>query len=1129
MPAGYESYQMGDANADPLSRGPNEIGYADMMRYQMISQYQQSLTNPQSRMAQYQTAQVMGGGRFQYGLNAGQPDNRFFRRQADLNRGAVTSAVAGVSLNQAAFSLTAAGLEAAGIGAKMAGGAFLGGLVAPMAISAIPMHFINKGIMNSVERQRTMQTMAADVEQYRNNIGLQGAGYGTMSQLGQNLMSSAYNRGNFFNPQQQMDVLKTGLANDMLTARGKGSAVGDIKTFEKNFKELLTTTEMVVKTLKTTKEGGLAVIKEMQQQGFGTMGQIQSGVFAAQAYGNVTGLGAQNMLQLGAAGAAATQGTPWKASAGASMYQAGALMTGMMAKSGSAMANTVQMAGGVAQAGATLAQAQMNIMQSGIGSRVVAYMMNGKGELDTGRMERFMKGGVSGYEVNMGAANTGYALSLSGNRVLFGRKKNEILNTLANSNPEFLARAMQSTYESWSANRMYASEAAKRQAFAKMYSGGDERTENLLADWIGTPKAFGAMAVERKAAEAAARMPMLAPAFQTKLKEFEYKNFGGLMRIGSGAYADVNAAMSGVQAGFGAASRGVKWGVTGAVERLLSPIAPGGIWGRGGVGNVQEGYRNMYGLNLNIDKQNLELYSQMSKKARAALGKTPDINLKNEYGIDVNEIVKNSDNTQLSYLMGTLRTGIFNNRIGGVMNDPGFLNITELKKHSSSWNRIKDNQSVVSTELFLQLSKRIPTVNKQAYDALAGWEQYQKDNSGRQGALASAQMHAQFMNYKETQRIDNMIKNEDNGTGGYSLTQRNRDVMAARRADVAMKDIAKTSNIDVSTGIASVDLATAEKNARRDIRKFFGTDVEDRKRLAEANAGASFISKNAAILAASAPPLAGIIAGIGLINRFGGSTISAQAAAAYKEAQFMLKTGVRETDPMKKLEAWKAALKAATPGQLKEWEAADIIPRSYQKGDETITGQQQAFEAADKLSKRVVGNVKSKEVQAALEGLVKREAEAGGGLKTEAARNFILAGGAGVLDRDAIKDIASTFVMSTADVKGLYKQGGTSLVMALQNSAGKNYQGDPTRINMQMIMDQITKIRKGDKTAFYKLGAEDTGTKAKSPEEAQRNLEWEYMRLAQQGLKTDPSNAGRGLDTMVHAPVLNYWANRWVM
>jgi len=441
----------------------------------MISQYQQGTVQPKSMTLGMQR-QVMQDPRFQYGVPGGQ-DPRHYQRQAELRRMGVGSAIAKTAMDIGGWEASAGIASAAGMGA-------LGGIAFPMIAGTAALYMPMRGINNAMDRQRFMHGMAADIEQYRETLGFRGGlSYNQATNLAGRMQRSMY-QGGFFNKDQQSQIHKIALSNNMISARGGGAASGTLRQYERNFEELKDTTEEVVKLLQTTIEGGMSVIKELQNSGFGSMGRIRQQIRQAKAFGGVTGLGTQNMMQIGAAGARAVQGTPWSANVGASMYQSGAAQAATLSRAGPAGSYAVQRVGGIAAAGGVLANAAMNVLSSGMGTKAVAYAMKPDGTIDEARMNRLMSGKVGAYEMVVGASERGYAMGPSG-RVLFERNKEDALNSMSDIGR---TQMVNRTFEAWGQGR-YGTTDAKAWVFAGQFTN-NQRDQRLFAESLLRPKGF---------------------------------------------------------------------------------------------------------------------------------------------------------------------------------------------------------------------------------------------------------------------------------------------------------------------------------------------------------------------------------------------------------------------------------------------------------------------------------------------------------------------------------------------------------------------------------------------------------------------------------------------------------------
>jgi hypothetical protein len=473
-------------NIDPFASFDNRMRYQDMVQYQMISQYQQSIITPQA------TSQMrdMARGEYQYGTG---DDNamRYYQRQREMSRiGRAGSMVSGFS----SFGIPAA----VDLAASSAGMGFMASMGAAFTVGAIPGYLITKGVDRTIERQRLMHSMALDLEQYRGNLGLNSAlSYGDATALSSRILGGMGpgagegplgGTGAFFNREQQSRIHKIAVSNNMLNARGYGADSGTMKQYEKNFEDLKKTTEDVVKLLQTTIEGGMSVIKNLQNSGFRNMKDIQAQVRQAKAFGGITGMGAENMMMVGAAGAQAVQGTPWSAAVGANMYQQGAAQAGLMSRGSATGQYAVDRVGGIAAAGGAIARFQMNMFSSGMGTKAVAYMMNPDGSVNNSNFNRMVSGKAGAFDIVAGAGALGY--SMGPNRVLFEKKKEDFLN-----NPNYKGWQRDATimnvFKAWGASKPGSME-AKAWVFAGQGTN-DQRERRLISDYLLAPKGFDMM------------------------------------------------------------------------------------------------------------------------------------------------------------------------------------------------------------------------------------------------------------------------------------------------------------------------------------------------------------------------------------------------------------------------------------------------------------------------------------------------------------------------------------------------------------------------------------------------------------------------------------------------------------
>jgi len=602
---------------NPFAALDNTIRYNDMIKNQIISQYQQNAISPAS-LSMQQQRMVATDPKYQYGVEGGQ-DTRTYQRNAELAKMSYSSMAANATLGMATYGIASPFGAVASTFLKTTALRYvpfaptiLGGMALPMAAAAALAYIPGKAINQAVERQRFIHSTASDIEQYREGLGFNSPlGIGSATNLAESLQRTMY-QGGFFNTEQQSRIHKIGLSNNMISSRG-GKAGGTIQQYEKNFIELRDTTAEVVKLLKTTIEGGMSVMKELQQSGF-SVGAIKGQIRQAKAFGNLTGLGSQNMLQIGAAGAASVQGTPWSASVGASMYQSGAAQAATIANANRSGAYAVQRVGGTAAAGAMIATAQMNVLSSGLGTRGVAYAMNTNGTIDNSRMARLLSGKASAYEIESGASQRGYGMGISG-RALFERNKEDFLNNLSD---EGRVAMTQQLFQKWGTQR-YGTEEAKAWVFAGKYTN-DIREQRLLSESLLRPKGFDRMMAENEAVTAG---------LQLKGSRRDFLPTPSIMtRFGERTLYESQRITAGIGSVFALPEQAFNY------VRDLTPFA------KTPYVNLETITRNKYGLNVNLQAGMAERLSGLTTKDISEIPTIPRIkNLKAETGMDLEKML----------------------------------------------------------------------------------------------------------------------------------------------------------------------------------------------------------------------------------------------------------------------------------------------------------------------------------------------------------------------------------------------------------------------------------------------------------------------------------------------------------
>ena len=430
------NYRSQGVPSDPFQAMDNYINYQQLVEAQRADQYTQNLSLPPD-MSQHQMFLTLTQSKYRQYRDASSQEQmmRMYQRKLDIQR----ETYAGNLLSQ---SIGFGGM-AAGIGFLGLGGAAL----------TLP---VTASLDTEIRRRQFAANLSTDLDLYRRRIGGDFS-YQQNSMLGRQLQREMYagkyvrpgETGSFFNSEQQMSIMKTGLSTGLLTAQnqdvdkmmtrngGKLDAnilssmrsSGTTKQFAKNFEMLRDTTKEVVQLLQTTLEGGMSVIKELQQTGFKSIGEIRNQVMQAKAFGDISGLGTQNMMLVGRAGSLAVQGTGWAASTGASMFQYSATTAALQAQQNPEMSRAVARVGGIANAGSILGANKLNILNTGMGTRIVASMMNANGTLNPEMLDKLSSGQLSGYSVTSRASAVGMGLGIGG-RAMFPLTKQKMFESL---------------------------------------------------------------------------------------------------------------------------------------------------------------------------------------------------------------------------------------------------------------------------------------------------------------------------------------------------------------------------------------------------------------------------------------------------------------------------------------------------------------------------------------------------------------------------------------------------------------------------------------------------------------------------------------------------------------------------
>ena len=1168
MPNPYDQVPLGRQN-DQMNAPDNNINYSDMTRFQLVSQYQQYVTDYPRSSSSY--ARMLSQPRFQYGTNG--QDTRFYERQQQMNNMSYGAGIAKTGMDLGSYSLTSWATSRAmtSLGTQaalrasmgMIGGGIAGftiGTVAPMAVTAAPLYFINKGVERTLERQRAMQSISADVEQYRERLGMSNLSSSQASTLGSNLTSSMYARGQFFDPVKQQEILKYGLANDMLSGKRAGMVTGDIKTFEKNFNELLKTVTEVSKTMKVTAQGAMAVVKEMQQSGFGTMGQIGTSVISAKAFGSMTGIGAQNMLSIGAAGAQAAQGTPYWSTAGSAMYMGGAAMAGYMARGNDPRtAKSVQMAGGVAQAGGIIAQTQMNIMQSGMGARMIASVMNQQGKIDPAALQNLLQGNQSGHDIVTRASQIAHGWG-SGGRVMFARNRSEAANQIA-EDPVMAARFAMANFNAWGSNKRGTRE-EQAQAFAQTFVQGGQREQNLYADWLLSNKGFGQMNAEQDVARAVANEPGPLEGFISKgWRKFSNTGWrGGLVRAGETAAEAGSQAVNDITQGWAGFKRKTANITMDFLENLGGGIAPYGMFNRGRLGTVESGYKNLLGLNnVNITKADLKELSGLTGAQRAAGGLIT--NTENTMGWQLN--IAGKSNLQLNTLFTDMRTAIGNGTTAQLFRQSDFLESAGITKDSAIYKTIMKDPTRAQQLVFNMLGSASATATtemKNAVKATTNLNKFIESNPEKESEIKRISERFNNLSLQEINRLD------IGPTVGPASIKQQTNALLKQNLN-AQRTLRTLNGVDIS-GIG--DFASANsvlKRVNADALSAMGLGPGMMPRINASNAGLGLATGlGVSALAAGVGAALGtfILPGVGTAAGWAaGAALAGGMTGGYLGTGYFAKKGIRNAVGRisgigdikgREAEAMAAIAQKMALGEfnIRGDEGDDIKSELIKKQKDVIrtfglrdTGKWS--DAWDDWTTRFGDKAKDWANAARNSQQLQQVTGANNAtmrflksINTDASTlkdvaDYLDPAKAGVLQGSAPSTSVAAALgqalggIGAAEVQKLAKSG---QLAERVYSANKTDIGQISRI--KMITDELQRLQEHrDKgNAFYR----DENGKERAVSSIEKAEDYYMKKMSieqaiQKGKETTTGEAaqGKSLGGVVAAPILNYWNNKWSM
>jgi hypothetical protein len=1146
VPLGQQTNQLGAPD--------NYIQQSDMTRFQMISQYQsQNYISDFPRSSHNYTMQLSNP-RFNYGTNG--IDTRFYQRQNQMQSntlGASLATATNVWAPMAPMAAPGLGL-AAGIGMGV-------GL-------AIPAYFVQKGIDRTIQRQRAMQQMSSDVEQYREQLGMPGMSMSQASSIGSNLTRSMFSPGQFFNPQKQQEILRYGLTNDMLSSKGRGMVTGDAKTFEKNFQELMETVTKVSKTMKVTAEGAMSVIKEMQMGGFGTMGQIRGSVTSAHAYGSMTGLGASNMLQIGAAGAQAVQGTPYSASAGAQMYMGGAAMAGHLAKGNDPRsAKSVEMVGGVAQAGGIIGQTMMNIMQSGMGARVLASVMTKDGKLDVSALSNLNKGTQSGHDIITRASQRAHGWGSGGN-VMFARNRSEVADQIA-QDPILAAQLASANFNAWRSNRRGTRE-QQAQAYAQTFVAGGQREQNLFADWMLSSKGLSDMNSEQFVSKNLANQVGPGPSGWKRFGKavlgdanIPLEQLGESLTYGWQGMTDKNLKTPTL---LGSIGGGLKNFAMNTIEGMVPTDY--GIFkrGSGNIGSMSSGYKNLLGLTpTNLTTGDLEQYRTLSSSQRNSAGIINKVKGKSGFNAETGGLLLTSTERERELFYQTSNTVLGNSTAGAAMLTPATLAALQIKKGSDVYNELMKASPVQQSQIIYNRARQQSDYDTSRKQALA-------KNINATSVLRDSLSGKDLTNFGSV--IDDIGSKTQSSLRDYIISKSGNKSSMEYRAAVALKserDAIRAVDSKVETyvpgSVSAFGAVQAENNAKT--LHMLGLKPGGNQTL-----GMRLLGGTVAVAGTAASIAAGVIATgatFGLGTGAGIAIGAAGTAASIAAGGMIAQSGKRQLTGLGRLAGVNASDFARDPsyGMAKIAEKVmsgglDMYVESdYTKEEQaTIKSERKQLKkafglkgdnweswskdfrqrfgnaskmsaeqmAASKFAQGVVGKNESFYKFLGVNGIQGQQlSDVKSYLDPLSSTGFFSKGG-GTMSNSVANAIATGGLLgatTSAEVQKMAKSG----ELFERMYTGSKDVGKVSQIaTIQKEIDRILTLKDGEKTVV----SEDVGGKGKRKVEKYQALEMavERRKLVSEAMATSDTSEGpkgRGLTASVTPPILNYWNSKWSM
>jgi hypothetical protein len=864
----------------------------------------------------------------------------------------------------------------------------------------------------------------------------------------------------------------------------------------------------------------------------------------------------QNMLQIGAAGAQATQGGPYWASSGAAMYMGGAAIAGSMAKGNDLRSmKSVEMAGGVAQAGGIIAQTQMNIMQSGMGARVIASVMNANQQLNPTALSNFLQGKQSGHDVVSRASQIAHGFGTS--RVMFQRNREEIANQIA-QDPVLAAQFAGANFNSWRSNRRGTRE-EQAQAYAQTFVQGGQREQNVYADALLSGMGIVEMASQRDVANSIANerggyQSLFSRASRASERNAAVSGLINFGQTGSERTGDIWSAGSGL---FSGGMRKLAYGVGGAVERMAGGTSWGkyGLFDRRSVGDVERGYKNLMGLNptVNLSPEAFKELGGLNAAQRAAAGVITGTGETLGWSSD---LIANQGNLGRSRFYQTIRTALGEGGEGAILENSSALRDLGASKNSGFYKRFKSADPLTRTQVLLnigQIASKEDNVRRiEATKNLSAIENLIKANPGQEQIIRDYAVGI-------SGKTKDQLAEEFQWTGAYSI--QGKTITAMRSSKEAALTIAQLDKTDTFMPGSMASYEAVRKASNKRALEMMGMAPGQNARISLAGGAVGGVLAGLSTVAGiGLSPFTGGFSLMGGAAGVAGSTALAQHISNVQGRRGLARlAGVTEADMIKD-----HAIAVGLIAQKISSGALDIHdpiaekkldPEKYNRQMRERRQIQQAFgikgewdvvkntfrEKFGNEAKDLSDNMRRGKASQAIIG--KNEAAlkflSGQGVSGEAVKQLgqyldvlnksgILGTEGGVMSAGVAQTIASNLLPGTtsSEIQKMAKSG--ELVQRMYYSS-KTDIGATSRI--KAVKEEIDRISHLSGKVSYKDF--ETGKQSKEMgRDAALEILLKKFDLEQkvQGLnETTENSKGKSMNSVIASPVLNYWNNKWSM